>query len=68
MDAVQLSTGAREHVLFGGRIDRSLLGMRERAVTRVVGAAEGDFRDWERIASWAAGIAIQLREWAVARP
>ena len=52
---------ARGHAVFSGRIDRQLLGMRERAVTRVVGAEEGDFRDWAEIASWAAGIVDELR-------
>ena len=61
LDALRRITGARDHVVFGGRIDRHLLGMRERAVTRVVGADEGDFRDWEDIASWAAAIAHELR-------
>jgi len=60
LDVIRDATGALEHVVFGGRIDRSGLGMRERAVTRVVGAADGDFRDWEEIGSWAAGIADAL--------
>ena len=61
LDAVRFITGAREHAVFGGRVDRHLLGMRERAVTRIVGSDEGDFRDWEDIASWADAIADELR-------
>jgi menaquinone-dependent protoporphyrinogen oxidase len=57
----KLVPGARDHVVFGGRIERRLLGMRERAVARVVHAEDGDFRDWEEIASWATGIADDLR-------
>jgi menaquinone-dependent protoporphyrinogen oxidase len=61
LDPRDLIPGARDHVVFGGRIDRGLLGTRERLVTRVVGADEGDFRDWKEIASWAASIADELR-------
>jgi menaquinone-dependent protoporphyrinogen oxidase len=60
-DLLELIPGARDHAVFGGRIDRNLLGMRERAVTRVVGADDGDFRDWPEIASWAGGIVDELR-------
>jgi menaquinone-dependent protoporphyrinogen oxidase len=60
-DAPGLVPTARGHVVFAGRIDRDLLGMRERLVTRAVGADDGDFRDWEEIAAWAAGIADELR-------
>jgi menaquinone-dependent protoporphyrinogen oxidase len=59
-DPRELVPGARDHAVFSGRIDRHLLGMRERAVTRVVGADEGDFRDWVEIATWATGIADEL--------
>ena len=61
----KLVPGARDHAIFGGRIDRRLLGMRERAVARVVCADDGDFRDWEEIASWAAGIVNEFRVGAV---
>lgn len=61
-DASELvaSSGAREHVLFAGRLDRDRLTLPERAVVRVVGAAEGDFRDWDAVAAWADGIASDL--------
>lgn len=38
-----------------------VVGMRERGVTRLAGAGGGDFRDREEIASWAGGIADDLR-------
>jgi menaquinone-dependent protoporphyrinogen oxidase len=60
-DPRKLVPGARDHVVFGGRIERGLLGLRERAVVRVVHAGDGDFRNWEEIGSWAAGIADDLR-------
>ena len=66
LDPRGLVPGARDHAVFGGRIDRDLLGTRERLVTRVaVGADEGDFRDWEEVASWASAIADELRVEAV---
>jgi menaquinone-dependent protoporphyrinogen oxidase len=55
------ATGAREHRIFPGRLDRDELGLRERAVVKVVGAAEGDFRDWDAVGEWARGIAGALR-------
>jgi menaquinone-dependent protoporphyrinogen oxidase len=54
-------TAARGHRLFAGRIDRSDLGFAERAVVRVVGAAEGDYRPWDEISAYAREIATELR-------
>lgn len=45
---------------FNGRLDRKLLSFTERATTRLVGAEEGDFRDWDDIRLWADGIAAHL--------
>ncbi|MEQ4306307.1 flavodoxin domain-containing protein [Plantactinospora sp. B6F1] len=53
--------GAREHVVFAGKLDRHRLGFAERAVTAVVRAPRGDFRDWAAIDAWAGGIAETLR-------
>jgi menaquinone-dependent protoporphyrinogen oxidase len=58
-DAVE-KTAAREHRLFAGRIDRSVLGFGERTVVRMVGAKDGDYRDWEDVRAWAASIAAAL--------
>lgn len=52
--------GAVEHRVFAGRLDRSLLSFPEKATTRMVGAPEGDYRDWTAIRAWADGIAAQL--------
>ncbi len=52
----------REHRLFAGKVDTSLLGFKERAVMKAVRATEGDYREWEAIASWAASIAAALSE------
>ncbi|HSP38867.1 MAG TPA: flavodoxin domain-containing protein [Frankiaceae bacterium] len=58
-------TKAREHRLFGGRLDRSLLGFGERAMVRAVGAKEGDFRNWNEIAAWSTGIAEAMKDVSV---
>ena len=52
--------GARDHRMFGGRLDAGELGIGERIVTAAVHAPEGDFRDWEAIRTWARGIAVSL--------
>jgi menaquinone-dependent protoporphyrinogen oxidase len=57
---ILLATDARDHRLFAGRLDRYGLGFGERAVALAVQAPEGDFRDWEAIAVWAAEIAAAL--------
>lgn len=54
-------TGAREHRLFGGRLDRRELGLGERAMVRMVHAADGDFRPWAEIEAWAEDIASTLK-------
>ena len=52
---------AREHRLFGGRLDRRDLGIAERTMVRIVGAADGDYRPWAEIAEWAEEIAGVLK-------
>jgi menaquinone-dependent protoporphyrinogen oxidase len=61
-DAIPMreATMAREHRVIPGRLDRSELGFAERAITKVVGAAEGDFRPWTEVDAWARSIAGQL--------
>jgi menaquinone-dependent protoporphyrinogen oxidase len=56
------ASGAREHRVFAGRLDRHRLGFAERAVTLALRAPEGDFRDWPAIEAWAAGIAETLQK------
>ena len=51
---------AKELRSFAGRYDPSLLSLRERAIVRLAGAVEGDFRDWDAIDEWAHGIAQEL--------
>ena len=53
-------SGAREHRLFGGRLIRRQLGFAEKAMVRMVGAADGDHRPWTEIEAWAEEIARTL--------
>jgi menaquinone-dependent protoporphyrinogen oxidase len=55
------ATGARGHRIFAGRLDRRTLGLGERLVAGLVGAPQGDFRDWEAIRAWTRQIAASLR-------
>jgi menaquinone-dependent protoporphyrinogen oxidase len=55
------ATGAVEHRVFPGRLDRSALGLRDRAIMRALHAPEGDFRDWDAVAEFAREIAVSLR-------
>lgn len=50
----------RDHRIFVGKLDRQNLGFGERLIARVVGAPEGDFRDWAAIHQWAGEIAAAL--------
>lgn len=54
------ATRAVQHRVFAGRLDRGLLSFAEKAVVVAVRAPEGDFRDWEAIDGFAAGIATRL--------
>jgi menaquinone-dependent protoporphyrinogen oxidase len=54
------TTHAREHKLFAGKLDKSELGLLERAAVRGAHAKEGDHRDWDEIDRWTEQIARQL--------
>ena len=43
---------ARGHRVFGGKLERGTLSLPERAVTRMVKAPYGDFRDWTAVDRW----------------
>lgn len=58
IDAVQ----PRDHRVFDGRLDTSRLGFGEKAVVWAVKAPAGDFRDWQAVEAWAAGIADSLAQ------
>jgi menaquinone-dependent protoporphyrinogen oxidase len=55
------ATGAREHKVFSGKMEKRELGFAEKAIVLALRAPEGDFRDWDAIRRWAGGIAGSLR-------
>lgn len=59
--SVAESSGAIDHRTFAGRLDKSALGFREKAVVAALKPPEGDFRDWDAIARYGAEIAGWLR-------
>jgi menaquinone-dependent protoporphyrinogen oxidase len=61
VEAIVTATGAREHRVFAGKLDRSRLSFGEKALVVAFRAKEGDFRDWDEIAAWGAEIARSLR-------
>ena len=63
VDVAQIGTrlGARAHRSFGGRLDRSRLGLGERAIVGLVRAPDGDYRPWDEIRSWSVEIARDLQ-------
>lgn len=61
------STGALEHRVFAGRLERSRLSFAEKAVVVALRAPQGDFRPWPEIREWAREIAAALRQ-AAAEP
>ena len=50
----------RDHRVFFGALDTSVLGFGERMIAKAVKAPTGDFRDWDAIRAWAEGIAEEL--------
>lgn len=52
--------GAVEYRRFNGRLDHSRLSFPEKAAVALVGAPEGDYRDWTAIRTWGAGIAADI--------
>ena len=58
--AALAATGARGHRVFAGRLERGDLGLGERAISRLVHAPEGDFRDWPAIRAWVREIGAAL--------
>ena len=43
---------ARQHRMFGGRLDRRELGFAEKAIVGLVRAPDGDYRPWGEIEAW----------------
>jgi len=68
VDAASILTQvrARSHRVFGGRLDRAELGPRERAMVALVRAPYGDYRPWDEIRTWTAGIAMDVSAMGIA--
>jgi menaquinone-dependent protoporphyrinogen oxidase len=54
------ATGARDHRLLAGKLERKSLSFVERAMVKAFRAPYGDFRDWDAIRTWAEGIGSEL--------
>ena len=54
------SVRPRGHEMFFGALERDRLSFGERMIAKAVKAPEGDFRDWDAIATWANAIADEL--------
>jgi menaquinone-dependent protoporphyrinogen oxidase len=59
--AITEATGARDHFVIAGKLDKKVLNFGERAIVTALKAPEGDFRDWDQIREYAARIAEDLR-------
>lgn len=57
----------RDHRVFAGRLDPAQLSLGERAMQAIVRAPSGDFRDFDEVRAWAAGIAESLGAGSVGR-
>jgi menaquinone-dependent protoporphyrinogen oxidase len=60
IDRLTSATGSLSHHVFAGRLDRSQLNRSEQLLTKIVHAPDGDFRDWDDVATWADQIADTL--------
>jgi len=60
MHSLDVATGAIDHHVFEGRLDRRLISAGERIIANVVHVGEGDFRDWGEVRDWANRIADEL--------
>jgi menaquinone-dependent protoporphyrinogen oxidase len=58
---IAADVGAKGSRTFAGKLDVDDLGLKERIVVKLVGAQQGDFRDWEEIRSWTREIIAVLR-------
>lgn len=51
---------ARDHAVFGGRLERAGLFIGDKAIAQSLSAEDGDYRDWDEIAAWAEKVASEL--------
>ncbi|MDR3202322.1 MAG: flavodoxin domain-containing protein [Bifidobacteriaceae bacterium] len=69
-DALELAQtlGSRKVAVFPGRAVSADLGATERAVLRMVGLRDGDYRDLADVRAWADSVAADLRDLVPAQP
>ena len=60
-EAMRTATGAIDHRVFPGHLDKSELGFREKLVVTGVRAPYGDFRPWDDVVTWARAIVDRIR-------
>jgi len=60
VEQVVAATGAFEHHVFAGRIEKAALSLPERAVVKALRVPEGDDRNWNEIERWATAIADSI--------
>ena len=58
---IRAVTGAREHRMFPGRLDRRNLPVAQRMALAAFPGMRGDFRDWNAVRAWSPGIAEALQ-------
>ena len=58
---IRAATGAREHRMLPGKLDKKDVGAVQRIGLAMFGM-QGDFRDWGAVRTWSAGIADALHE------
>jgi menaquinone-dependent protoporphyrinogen oxidase len=61
------ASGARDHRVFAGMLDKRQLGFAERAVVAVLHTPISDFREFSQVRAWADDIAEALRALDVVR-
>lgn len=59
---IRAATGARDHRMFPGRLDRKNLPFVQRTALSLFRSMQGDFRDWDAVHAWAGSIADTLCE------
>lgn len=62
LDRLLEASGARDHRVFGGKLDRRQLNVMERLSVGAAKAKDGDYRDWKDIREWGRSIAAALTD------
>lgn len=60
VDAVRVYIDPVETGLFGGKLERKNLSFADRAIITMVGAKDGDCRNWDAVGAWAKALPEKL--------